>query len=522
MKRVNFKPFEGLRTNTSRWLIIAILLFIGVRIFLIQVPQLDRTEWKEIDYITISKNYAKEGVKFWEPTISWPAEEPRITAMEFPLVPYTASLLYRLFGFNAFTVRALTSALFLLFSFYVYKTVVLTTANRNLALLTLVISLIVPLNYIFGRLLFSGPAILTTVILSIYHMLQWRQTGKKAYFIYAFVFLGLGVLLKPTSLYAALPLLYVYYLKKRTWNIQSYAGFFSAIVIAVIPAIGWYWYAWHLTQTSIDVFGVFGGHNKFQTIRLLTTLEWWKTMYLRLSELFGGRHMFLIFSVGVIAGLWKRRYHLFHVLLVSNLAFMLIVAEGHLDAPYRQFAFIASGSFFMALGLTFLVSLFYTLYSRIRKKISILPGLSKGFLFAGIITLLMANFGYDLVTKLPTNKDYVYHPTMYQVAQKLDRLKTADSKIVTTGNYGVEVGGNALCPVLYYYSNLQGWSLQQEDWDLAKIKQLKAKGADLFVGLKIFTNEAAQFNEKVGEKYKTLHQTEKYIICDLTQKEQKP
>jgi len=522
MKRINFKLFADLRTNSNRWAIIAILVFAVIRVFLIQIPQLDRTEWKEIDYITISKNYTKEGVKFWEPTISWPAEEPRVTAMEFPLVPYSASILYRAFGFNAFTVRALTSILFIVFAYYFYKTVILATANRQLAFLSLILALILPLNFIFGRLLFSGPAIITSVVLSVYHLLKWKQAGKRNNFVYAFIFLGLGVLLKPTTLYVALPLLYIYYLKKNSFRLKHYSAFALAIISAIIPAAIWYGYAYHLTQSSIDVFGVFGGHNKFQTIRLLATLEWWKTMYLRLSELFGGRHMFLIFSIGVIAGLWKRRYHLFHVLLLSNLAFMFIVAEGHLDAPYRQFAFIASGSFFIALGLTTLASLFDTLYSHIQQKISTLPGLNKGVLFAGIIALLMANFGYDLVTKLPTNKDYIYHPTMYKVARKLDRFKTDDSKIITTGNYGVEVGGNALCPVLYYYSNLQGWSLQQEDWDLDKIKQLKAKGADLFVGLKIFTNEAAQFNEKVEKKYKTLHQTDKYIICDLTQKARKP
>ena len=181
MNRINFKLFTDLRINSNRWAIIAILVFAVIRVFLIQIPQLDRTEWKEIDYITISKNYTKEGVKFWEPTISWPAEEPRVTAMEFPLVPYTASLLYRAFGFNAFTVRALTFILFFVFAYYLYKTVVLATANRQLAFLSLILALILPLNFIFGRLLFSGPAIITSVVLSVYHLLKWKQEIGRAH-----------------------------------------------------------------------------------------------------------------------------------------------------------------------------------------------------------------------------------------------------------------------------------------------------------------------------------------------------
>ena len=55
-----------------------------VRLWTIDSPAIDRTFWKEIDYIEISLNYWKHGFNFIHPELTWPAEPPRMTAMEFP------------------------------------------------------------------------------------------------------------------------------------------------------------------------------------------------------------------------------------------------------------------------------------------------------------------------------------------------------------------------------------------------------------------------------------------------------
>ena len=87
------------------WVFLGLILIacLIVRLWTIDDSSLDRTLWKEIDYITISSNYWKHGYKFLEPEITWPAELPRITAMELPLGPYGASFLYGIFGYNVLT-----------------------------------------------------------------------------------------------------------------------------------------------------------------------------------------------------------------------------------------------------------------------------------------------------------------------------------------------------------------------------------------------------------------------------------
>ena len=514
MKKIDFFLFHNLKINYKIWAAVLVILFILLRLYTLQVPQLDKTKWKEIDYIQISKNFTKEDVHFWEPTISWPAEGPRVTAMEFPLVPYTASGLYQVFGFNTYTVRILTLISFILLSVYLYKTVLLLTRDRGLALLSLLLSLILPLNSIFGRLLFSEPAIVTLVMMAIYHMLKWKQTDRNSYFTYSFLFFALGLLLKPTSMYVALPMLYIYYLKTGTLKPRYYLRFVYAFVLALIPACLWYAYAYHLTQVSIDVFGVFGGHNKFQTFTMLSDPGWWSTMFERFYKLFGGVHMFTLFWIGFIGGVFEKSYRLFYVIFLSNLVFLFVMAEGNLDAPYRQFAFIASGAFFMGVGCIILASVFIRMYDSLLKGIRSLPRFNLRLLYGGICVILLANFSYDFVYKAPSKK-YVGHQVSYEIAQDLQPLSTEQTKIVTAGNYTVHKGGNDLSPVLYYYSGLQGWSLERKDWSLEKIKELKSKGADLFVGLNAFTYEADEFIDRVSEHYPVVSHSERYVICNL-------
>jgi len=504
--------FSNLNLKYKVLTALIVLLFILLRLHLLQVPHIENTVWKEIDYIQISQNYNKKDVQFWEPTVSWPAEEPRVTAMEFPIVPYITSKLYQLFGFNVYTLRIITLISFILLSVYLYKIVSLLTNDKNLSFLSLVISLTLPLNYLFGRLLFSEPVIVALIIITIYQFLKWKTSDRKAYFIWSFVFLALILLLKPTGMYVLLPLLYIYYRKTGSLNPRNYYRFGLGFALAIVPAMIWYAYAYHLSKVSIDVFSVFGGHNKFQTLAMLSDPSWWNTMYVRFTKLFGGTGMFLIFIIGLFSRIAVKEYRLFYILLIANLSFLFIVAEGHLDAPYRQFAFVAAGAFFIAVGFLALGSLFYKLYLKLASQTGLLPNLNPKILYLGISLLILMNFSYNLIAQSIPKGDSVFH----EIAEKLDQIKTENSKLVTVGNYSVHKGGNDLSPVLYHYSNMQGWSLESEDWDLTTIENLKSKGADIFVGLTIYTNEASDFMEEVCKKYPTVHKSDRYVICHLS------
>jgi len=500
-----------------KWLIpSSVVVFIILRFYALQSPDLNNTVWKEIDYLEISRNYTLNHFKFWEPTISWPAEGPRVTAMEFPIIPYIAAIFYKIAGINVLTARMITLVFFIILSLYLYKLVFLQTQNRWLAYLAMVISFYLPLNFIFGRILFSEPAIVSLIVVSIYHMLKWTKTDSNKYFTYSFVIAGLCFLLKPTAMYVLVPLFYLYITKVKSFNILAYRRFAVGISLSIIPAFLWYYYVYRLTLNSIDVFGIFGGHDKFQTVAMLLSRNWWIKIIYRFIELFGGTHILIVCIIGVIAGIFKRENWLFHIILLSNVAFLFIVAEGNLDAPYRQFAFIASASYFISYGIKELYDIIYKGYSRLFSNQKLFPIIRKDIGFTLIVLLVIFVFTTGFIKTHP-DKDYIGHPRVYDLANKVNQIKKDSSKLVVAGNYSAHKGGNDLSPVLYYYTNLQGWSLEKDNWNFEQIEKAKEKGADLFIGMNIFTPEASDFIRNVSNKYKVLMKTTNYTICDLKQ-----
>lgn len=188
----------------------------AVRLWTIDAPALDRTAWKEIDYIAISSNYWQHGFDFLWPEVSWPAEPPRVTEMELPLVPYAAALLYAVFGFSAYTVRITTVLAFLLLTLYVFR-----LAKRELGplvgLMAALAASIMPLYHPFGRFLFSEPLMLATSVMGIFHFAEWVEFRRRRDWLLGLVGFTLALALKLEPLYLLLPLTWIAF-RKYGWQ----------------------------------------------------------------------------------------------------------------------------------------------------------------------------------------------------------------------------------------------------------------------------------------------------------------
>ena len=204
-------------------MLLAMAAVLLIRLATMAAPLPDRTSWKEIDYIAISRNYSIHGLQFNRPEISWPAEPPRVTAMELPLVPYLAAILYRLFGFSAYTLRIITAISFLLMSWYTFL-----LARREydpvVGVLAGVASLLMPLYHPFGMSLFSEPLMIACSVLSIYHWAEWADFGRRRDFLMAMIGFSLAVALKLEPLYLLIPLGWVV-LRKHRFEVRKYGPF---------------------------------------------------------------------------------------------------------------------------------------------------------------------------------------------------------------------------------------------------------------------------------------------------------
>ena len=171
-----------------------------IRVLTFSTLPLEITFWKEIDYLNISRGFWEHGFNIFKPEVLWLADPPRITAMEFPLIPYVSSLLYFLFGYNIFTVRILTMLAFIGLVFYLFKLVQRELGNL-IAILAALAASIMPLYHPFGQILFSDPWVIAFSVFTIYHFAEWLDNDKKSNAIQALIGFTLTIALKITALY---------------------------------------------------------------------------------------------------------------------------------------------------------------------------------------------------------------------------------------------------------------------------------------------------------------------------------
>jgi hypothetical protein len=462
---------EGL---SIRWqhaaLVCIVLLGLAFRIKPTLSPDLDRTLWKEIDYIVISQNYAAHGMHFLQPEISWPAEPPRVTAMEFPAVPFGAALLYKIFGFGVLTVRLIPLLAFLILPFYLFF-LVRDEMGPLPALLSSLIAALMPISHPFGRILFSEPVSITMSVAALFHFNRWAQRKSPFHCLCALLAFSLAVAVKFEPLFMLLPLSYIWW-RYRGFNksVVVFAAFVGAAL--VVPAC-WMLYAYHLSQTSIDVFGVvpfLHGHNKLQTFTMIRSLHFWLALGHRVWILDWGLLGVPFVAVGLWAACKDSHARLFLVYLAAIAAYFVIVAEGNIDAAYRQLNAVPVMSLLMALGV---LTVARAMFSRLQSNVN----LKKQFAVGVTVILFVSLPSYWRVFReSPLTPS---HPHAWELAQQIKAHASPGERIVTLGEYTEHVGGNDLSPVLYYYSGLQGWSLDENQISDNRLHQLMQKRATL-------------------------------------------
>ena len=489
-------------------IILIILLILLIRLYDITNPPLDRTAWKEIDYIAISKNYVANGFNFFKPTITWPAVPPRVTAMEFPLVPYLASFLYYFFGFSAYTERLVTLIASLVTIILVFK-LVKKELGQIPAILAALISGILPLNSFFNKFLFSEPSLIAFSLLGIYYFSKWMDSGKSKHVILAAFGFTMAILLKLTPLYLSIIFLGLF-IQKYKLDYLKYKPLILFGVAAIILPIAWYSYAYYLTFHSIDVFGIFKGHDKFQTFGMLSSRRWYVLMGNSLLGLCGGKYGVFLIAVGLLSLIIVKRGFIFFLYLAAILFYFVVVAEGNIDGAYRQLVILPSLSCFMAIGA---LALMYpiSLVTKFSEK-------NRPVIYFSLSILLVLAIQIKYFSFKTFLSPSPVHPQEWQLSKIIKKYSTVNSKLVTLGAYSINKGGNDVSPVIYYYSGLQGWTLQKNDWDVDTVEKLQNKGADLLVGYHLYREPGLiEFVSKLKKIYPVLYENkeEGWIILSL-------
>lgn len=499
-------------------IVIAIAIF---RLATINIPSLEWTSWKEIDYLTISQNFWKNGFNIFQPEVTWPAEPPRVTEMELPLVPFTSALLYQLFGYSPFTARAVTLFASLLMMVYVYK-LASREFNPVIGLFSALAAGVLPLYHPFSRLLFTEPSMIAMSVVSIYYMAEWADNPSRRHWILAMVTLSLTFSLKLETLYLLLPLTWIMF-RKHQFKLEQYWKYILLVAVSLIIPVIWYAYAYYLETTGAHLFGIFMGHDKSQFTTLLLDFRWYRTMAGRvINGITGGFYGFALFGLGFLFLLLNRKGSLVFAYFLAVAIYFSLIAEGNIDAPYRQLPIIPSISVFVAFGAQTVIVAILAIFYQIRNS----PPSSKSFSWLTISASLLLIFLIPfqrldevLIADLPSHND------RWELAQEIKKKSDEGSKLIVVGENSKHVGGYDLSPVLFYYSDRQGWNLTPEKWTADYIEELREKGATHLIFILpygypydfIYLPEepVEPFIREMREKYPVLYENQDRLVLDL-------
>src|SRR4030042_684103 len=93
---------RDIHRSTARAMILIVLVGAGLRIAYVARPLAHRMRapWRQSDYTQLARNYWREDPNLFHPRIDWRRDGPGLVEMELPLVPWTAGMLYHVFGYH--------------------------------------------------------------------------------------------------------------------------------------------------------------------------------------------------------------------------------------------------------------------------------------------------------------------------------------------------------------------------------------------------------------------------------------
>ena len=236
---------RDIRRFTASTMVVIVLAGAVLRLAYVDRP-LDhrmRAPWRQSDYTQLARNYWREDPNLFHPRIDWRRDGPGLVEMEFPLVPWTAGMLYRLFGYHEAILRALSAILeiggLLLFA---------GLARRLLpepgALAALAFYAFNPLLIYLSTAMQPEPLMLFFSLLAVVLIARWDRTGSTAMLFLAAAALGGSILAKAPA--ACLGLMFAFVILRRS-GIAALKDIrvWVAGTLALAPPAAWYLWARH-------------------------------------------------------------------------------------------------------------------------------------------------------------------------------------------------------------------------------------------------------------------------------------
>ncbi len=476
---------KAIKFNLIDYLLILSLFIVAfwLRTYRLHEPLADWHSWRQADTASVAREYVKHGIDLLHPRYhdlsSIPSGKDNFEGyrfVEFPFLNALHAWLYLHFpqvGFvvwgrliSIFLSSATVVVLYLLAGFW---------GDRLIAFLTAAIFAFLPYNLFYGRVILPEPGLVFFSYLALWLFLVWDKTGSYLWLLFSTFSFILALLLKPTALALALPMLFYLFGSQRSLR-QKFVFFFH-LFIAILPLVIWRLWMRQFPQGIPASAWLFNGNH----IRFKGAYFHW-LFGERIGKLILGYWNLIPVGLGLFLLSFKSRFQRFYSgIILATLSFLIIIATGNVQHDYYQIQIIPALAILYGLGGAYLLRLHQgwgRLYS---------------FLLFTFTTLLGLALGWYQV------RGYfnINNPAIVHAGQKLDQLAPPDALVIAP-----YMGDTAFL----FQTNRRGWPIGG-DIDF-KIKH----GATYYVT----TSKNKEYHQ-LKQKYPVIFENNEFSIIQLKQ-----
>jgi hypothetical protein len=242
---------ESLRNNLILLAFIIILFFLNFYSKTLFFRPSGTHQWRQTDCLSIAKNYYEEGMHFFEPKIHHQGPKGGHAVSEFPILNYTAALLWKIFGEEEYLYRLLEYFIYLAAIFTLFNTIGRYYRSWLMVFFSVSILLTSPLLTFYSLNFIADVPALSISIICYCFLFRFYTEKRTKHFYLSLLFGSLAVLMKASAI---IPLgMLVFFTCIDVFNLNNLFKTeklftkkwlpFVLVITAIILIVSWYRFA---------------------------------------------------------------------------------------------------------------------------------------------------------------------------------------------------------------------------------------------------------------------------------------
>lgn len=472
--------------KTKYILFLIVILGTSLRLINISKPLTDWHSWRQTFTAMIARNFYENGYRILYPQIDYAGGNPGYVPLEFPLYQFIVAMLYKVFGVHDYIGKLISIIFSIGTMFFLFKLTKI-YYDEKIALYAVSVFAFLPLSIFYSQTFMPESLLIFSSVGSVYFLSKWVDDSRIYNFILSLVFTIIVFLVKLTSVYLFLPLIYLFWFKYSK-NILKKSEFWIFVIISILPIFLWY-ILWIPKLSFEGTFGsIWDTKDRWGNINWWLNIKWYEKVFLQhISEnwfVFIGT---IFFVLGFFQKIKNRQEYIFHLWISGIILYLFVVAQGNWMHEYYQFPIVLPSSIFIAKSLN-------DIFESKNQKIKLITIL--------ILIFLIPVGRYKLLKRMKRNDSYYY-------------AGITVNKIIPQGSLILVSDYDK--PEVLYYSHRKGWHIRPDGQKKETIEYYIKQGAQYFVTTAMkdfYTNR--DFYKYITENYKLIkEEKDKYIIFSL-------